>query len=177
MATQTLLTAEEFLALPNPDDRLYDLDEGELIEMTRPGMPHGIITGKIIRRLVEAVVDPKLGAVMGGEVAFVLTDGTVRAPDVAVLLGERGVKRPGAIEGPPDIAIEVLSPNDIANHVARKRKQLLDAGAKEVWLFEPEIEMVEVYYSDGTWRGFESPATLTTPLIPDLRLNLTEIFA
>ena len=176
MQAKVLYSAEEFLAIPSAEDRLFELDEGELIEMTKPGIRHRIIAGKIIRRLVDAVSDSGLGAVMGGEVAFVLANGTVRTPDIAVLLGERAVKQPGAIVGPPDIAIEVLSPTDLANHVARKRKQFLDAGTKEVWIFEPEIAMVDVYRADGSGRGFESPTVLTTPLIANLSLSLAEIF-
>jgi Uma2 family endonuclease len=177
MQAKVLYTAEEFLALPNEEDRLYDLDEGELIEMTRPGLRHGIIAGRLGRRIAEIVDDQGLGLVIAHEVAFRLSDGTVRSPDVAVLLGSRATASVGAYLGAPDIAIEVVSPHDYAAQLNRKRKQYFAAGAKEVWIVEPEIHMIQVYATDGSYQGFESPSQLTTPLIPDLRLDLAAIFA
>lgn len=177
MQAKVLYTAEEFLALPNEEDRLYDLDEGEMIELTRPGLRHGIIASRIGRRLAEAVDDKDLGTVIAHEVAFRLNDGTVRSPDVAVLLGSRATASVGAYLGAPDIAIEVVSPYDYAAQLNRKRKQYFAAGAKEVWIVEPEIHMIQVYAADGSYQGFESPAQLSTPLIPNLRLDLAAIFA
>jgi Uma2 family endonuclease len=177
MQAKVLLTADEFLAMPSEDDRLYDLDEGELIEMTRPGLRHGIIAGRLGRRIAEIVDDHGLGIVVPHEVAFRLNDGTVRSPDVAVLLGSRAIASAEAYMGAPDIAIEVVSPHDYAAQLNRKRKQFLAAGAKEVWIVDPEIHMIQVYSADGSYQGFESPAQLQTPLIPNLRLDLAAIFA
>ncbi len=177
MQAKVLYTAKEFLALPNEEDRLYDLDEGEIVELTRPGIRHAVIASRIGRRLAEVVDDKGLGVVIAHEAAFQLNDGTVRSPDVAVLLGARMAVPVGAYLGAPDIAIEVVSPHDYAAQLNRKRKQYLAAGVKEVWIVEPEIHMVQVYYADESYRGFESPAQLTTPLIPNWKLDLTAIFA
>jgi Uma2 family endonuclease len=177
MQAKVLLTADEFLALPNEEDRLYDLDEGEMIELTRPGPRHGVIASRLGRRLAESVDDQGLGVVIAHEVAFRLNDGTVRSPDVAILLGPKVSIPVSAFSGSPDIAIEVVSPSDYAAQLNRKRKQYFAAGSKEVWIVEPEIHMIQVYSADGSSHGFESPAQLTTPLIPNLRLDLAAIFA
>lgn len=176
MQAKVLYTAEEFLALPSEDDRLLDLDDGEIVEMTKPGMPHGAITARLTFQLTLGLQPRKLGTVLSGDVALLLNEGTVRSADVAVVLGERGKVKPGPFVGAPDIVIEIVSPSEWASHINRKRKQYLDAGAKEVWIVEPEIHMIEVYYPDGTSRSFESPTLLTTPLIPNWQLNLAEIF-
>ncbi len=176
MATTTLLTAEEFLALPNEEERLLDLDEGEVVEMTRPGMPHGIVVGRLGFELETAMRAGKLGVAIPNEIAFILNDGTVRSPDIAILFGDRAVVKPGPVYGPPDIAIEVVSPHDWSAQINRKRKQYLDAGAQEVWIVEPEIQMVEIYRQDGSWSGIEAPSVLTSRLIPGLAIDLAAIF-
>ncbi|MDX2268493.1 MAG: Uma2 family endonuclease [Bryobacter sp.] len=176
MQVKTLLTAEEFLALPPDDERNLELDEGEIVELTKPGISHAVIGGRIARRLAEHVDDLGLGLVIPQEAAFRLNDGTVRAPDVAVVLGNRYEIQAAAYPGAPDIAIEVVSPHDWAAQVHRKRKQFLDAGAKEVWIVEPEIQAIEVYRADGTWQSFEVPQRLHSPLLPGWELDLAAIF-
>ncbi|GAB4405670.1 MAG: hypothetical protein OHK0021_17610 [Bryobacter sp.] len=58
----------------------------------------------------------------------------------------------------------------------RKRKQFLDARAKEIWIEEPEIQAIEVYRADGTWQSFEAPQRLYSPLLPGWELDLAAIF-
>jgi Uma2 family endonuclease len=176
MQAKALLSAEEFLALPPEDDQTLELDEGEIVTLTKPGLAHGVIAGRIGRRLAEHVDDQGLGLVVAHEVGFRLNDGTVRSPDIAVLLGNLIEITKAVYSGAPDIAIEVVSPYDWAAQIHRKRKQYLAAGAKEVWIVEPEIQSIEVYSADGGWRCFEAPAALTTPLLPGWSLHLSPIF-
>ena len=74
---------------------------------------------------------------------------TVRAPDVAFVRAERfppgGVK--GFFQGPPDIAVEVVSPSDRASEVAAKVQDWLQAGCSMVWVVDPENRTVTVHRS------------------------------
>ena len=51
-ATKTVLTAQEFDNYPFEEDKRYELDEGELIEMTRPGYKHNRVMQHLLVELV-----------------------------------------------------------------------------------------------------------------------------
>src|SRR5215470_8049551 len=89
METTTLLTLEQFLALPEDDCR-HELDEGVLIVSPPPSGSHGDIAlsiGSVLRMKLSGNREFKVIS----EAGFILTEKpyTVRAPDVAVLKRSR----------------------------------------------------------------------------------------
>src|SRR5205807_2246623 len=92
----------------------------------------------------------KLGRVFAGEPGFVLTTDpdTVRAPDVAFIgrerLAETGVPT-GYFRGVPDLAVEVISPNDRYTRVAEKIAEWLDYGTRLVFVVDPRRKSVDVH--------------------------------
>jgi Uma2 family endonuclease len=71
---------------------------------------------------------------------------TVRGPDVAFWSITRQPTIPeGYFEIPPDLAVEVLSPDDRRKDVRAKIKEYLFYGVKLVWLVDPETRIVTVY--------------------------------
>ncbi|GAB4405666.1 MAG: hypothetical protein OHK0021_17600 [Bryobacter sp.] len=101
MQAKAALSAEEFLALPVEDDRNLELDGGKIVEFEIPGLAHGMSAGRIGRRLAEHVEDGGMGLVLVHQVAFRLNEWTVRAPDVAVLLGSQFEINDAAYPGAP----------------------------------------------------------------------------
>ncbi len=101
-----------------------ELVGGELMMMSPAGFNHGGIAGNIGLALAAFVKPRRLGVVATAEPGFQIAHDpdTVRAPDVAFVRAERippgGVK--GYFQGPPDIAVEVVSPNDRASDVMAK---------------------------------------------------------
>ena len=76
-----------------------------------------------------------------------------RRPDVSVVLkgrlpGERVPK--GDLRLAPDLAVEVLSPGDVAVQVERKIQEYLHFGVKLVWIVVPETRTVRIHRADGT---------------------------
>jgi Uma2 family endonuclease len=148
MATvQHLITAEELFQMPNLGR--CELIDGEIITMVPAGSEHGGIIGDLTILLGNFVKSHKLGRIMGAETGFIIRrdPDTVRAPDIAFIRSERlPAKLPrGFFNGPPDLAVEVLSPGDRAGEVQAKIRDWLAAGCRAVWIVDPENETMTVY--------------------------------
>ena len=143
------MTVEEFDRLQEPEELRYELDEGELIEMTRQRYnPHNRIVMAIDRALLKYLDKNPIGEVLSADNLFVLGPTTKRIPDLSFLTTARVNEiGDGEIQGAPDLAIEVLSPSDTAAAMRRKVKQYFAAGARVVWRVYPDSREVEVWES------------------------------
>jgi Uma2 family endonuclease len=93
------------------------------------------------------------GLAVVGDPGFVLARGpdVVRAPDVAFVRRERiaaGLPT-GFFEDAPDLACEVVSPDDTRPELEAKARQFLDAGTLEVWVIDPIRKTARSYRADG----------------------------
>ncbi len=179
-ATKTLLTAEEFDNYPFEEDKRYELDEGQLIEMTRPAYKHNRVMQKLLVELDIYLRKIPLGEVLISENLYALSANTRRSPDVAVILGDRHqeLKDAKVISIIPEIAAEVLSPSETPRTIHRKLKQYFAAGVKEVWLIDPDSREVEVWTGPALPdRALAVGEALTTPLLPGFGLPLADLFA
>ena len=176
------VTADELIRLPD-DNYRYALVRGELIRMTPAGFDHGVIEMRLGASLTNHVTAHRLGFVCGAETGFVLarSPDTVLAPDVAFVRRERipAAGRPRTFwDGAPDLAAEVLSPNDTRNAVATKVAAWLAAGTHVVWVVNPKDETVTVHESGRAPRRLNASDTLDgAPLFPDFRLRVADLFA
>jgi Uma2 family endonuclease len=179
-AAKILLSAEEFDNYPFEEDKRYELDDGELIEMTRPAYKHNRVLGRIFNRLSNYFDANHLGEALISENLYALSASTRRSPDVAVILGNRHeeLKDAKVIAIIPDIAVEVLSPSETHTQIHRKMTQYFKAGVKEVWLVQPEDRTVEI------WAGPKLPEqalagqdSLVSALLPDFALPLADLFS
>ena len=121
VAETRLMTAEELFRLPD-DGMRHELVRGELLTMAPPGGEHGELSITIGASLLPHVRRHRLGRAFL-ETGFLLTTDpdTVRSPDVSFLSRERpeaATRIRGFIPGAPDLAIEVISPNDLYTEVA-----------------------------------------------------------
>jgi Uma2 family endonuclease len=179
-AAKTLLTAEQFDNYPFEEDKRYELDEGELIEMTRPAYKHNCVLRKLLVSLDAHLTRHEAGEALISENLYALSPNTRRSPDVAVILGNRyeELKSAKVIPVIPEIAAEILSPSETPRMIHRKLKQYFDSGVKEVWLIDPDSREIEI------WRGAALPdhpravgEALTSPLLPGFELPLDELFS
>jgi len=121
---KSLMTAGELLYMPDDGFR-YELVKGELLRMAPAGSEHGVTVMNITLPLAVFVKAHNLGIVFGAGTGFKIASDpdTVRAPDVAFVhrdrVPESGIPKsfwPGA----PDLAVEVVSPNDTKAEVEDK---------------------------------------------------------
>lgn len=176
-----LMTAEEFMELPDDGFR-HELINGEVIRMPPPGLPHGRITLRLIAPLAQFVWDNDLGEVYDYS-GFQLTvnPDTVLGPDAAFIgksrLREAKEDR-GYWPGPPDLAVEVLSPSDRPSMVKSRVSGWFGYGVKQLWIVNPKDRTVTVYRSISDTTTFSGDDYLEAPdLFPGFRLSLDRIFS
>ena len=80
----------------------------------------------------------------------------MRRADVSFIAADRypldQLSREGYSSIAPDLAVEVISPNDLAKDLDEKLEDYLRAGVKLIWVINPETRTLQVYYPDGTSR-------------------------
>jgi Uma2 family endonuclease len=181
MATQTkLVTADELLISPLNQERC-ELINGEVIMMSPAGFEHGAIGVRLAARLDEFVSTHRLGVIVGADTGFILTRNpdTVRAPDVAFVSNDR-LKAVGITKkffpGSPDLAVEIVSPDDRPQDVQDKALQWLAAGTFAVWVINPAERNVKVYRSPNDAQTFgESDTFAGCAVLPGFSLSLRDI--
>jgi Uma2 family endonuclease len=147
MGATTKLTLHEWLQLPEREGIIYELDEGELLMEPSPTLRHNRIRDRIARRLADFVQLHRLGEVTV-EMDFRLEPATVRNPDVAFISAEH-LKRidpdRSPLEGAPALAVEVVSPSNLAQDMLKKVSQYLLAGSTAVWVLYPSLRRVDIH--------------------------------
>ncbi len=178
MATRTLLNLEQFDQLPVVEGVLYELDEGEVATMTEPMPRHNFVRDNIAAVLRDFVHPRKLGRVCV-ETEYQLAPDTVRAPDVSFILADhmRDIDLDRRIVGAPALAVEVVSPTDLAQELARKVDQYLAAGAAEVWVVYPSMHEVHVFRGGGVACVLGPDDVLESPdLLPGFSVPVAQLF-
>jgi len=142
------LTAEDLLKMPD-DGFQYELVRGELRRVVPPGAEHSGIAAILVEFLGPYVRKHHMGK-MYVELGCQLAHDTVRAPDVAFIRRER-VEAAGDVkgywQGPPDLAVEVISPNDTYEDVEDKVWEWIDAGTQMVMVVNSRKRRVTIYRS------------------------------
>lgn len=185
MTTKTKPVTAEQLLLRSGNDRRYELVKGELHEMAPAGSEHGAIAFNLGRLLGNHVAEGKLGQVYAAETGFKIASNpdTVRAPDVAFVARERvdtAGKVTGYWPGAPDLAVEVVSPNDVHTGVVEKSLSWLEAGCRMVLVVDPGQRTITIYRSLEDIRILRAEAEEAVDggdVVPGWRLPLTELFA
>ncbi len=178
MPETRLVTAEDLLAM---GEGRRELIAGRVVEMTPAGARHGLVGARIAGRLTVFVEPTALGAVFNSDTGFRLArhPDTVRAPDVAFVAAQRlaGVDLRRYFPGAPDLAVEVVSPEDSFREVEAKARMWLEHGARLVWVVEPE-DRVAFVYRPGRPREDVPPggALPGDDVLPGLSIPLAECF-
>jgi Uma2 family endonuclease len=174
-----LITAEELFDYPDP--RRYELVRGVPRVSEPPGGVHGRLALKLGGLLDAHVTRLGLGTVLV-EAGYVLERGpdTVRGPDVSYISATR--LQPDRIpeqfiSGPPDLAVEILSPGDRWSEIEHKVADYLGAGTRRVWLVDPRERRVIVRYADRPPRALSDSDILDgEDVVPGFALDLAGLF-
>jgi Uma2 family endonuclease len=178
--TEHITTAEQLLQASGLGR--CELIRGELITMSPAGFEHGWLVAEITHHLKLFVKESGLGRIVSGDPGFFIErdPDTVRAPDVAFVSQEkyeRGFTRK-FFEGAPDLAIEVVSPNDTSTEVTTKVQMWLDAGCRAVWTVDPNPRLVTVYRPDAPIQFLKEGDILEGgEVLPEFKLAVSDLFA
>jgi Uma2 family endonuclease len=173
------MTADVFLASPLNEGR--ELLDGVPTEAGMGGLS-AWIGGKVYARLDAYLQRHPSGLGLPADAGYALWPlraAHVRKPDVSYLSFERlGATRPpdGWITVPPDLAIEVVSPNDPASDLETKITELLEAGVDLIWVIQPEVAATYVHRRDRSVVRVPAHELLDAgPLLPGFSLRLADI--
>jgi Uma2 family endonuclease len=165
------------------DENWLELSEGELIVMSPAGGKHGGIAARLGRLIGNFVEANRLGETTAAETGYILhknpgEKNTVRAPDVGfVAAGRLPDGLPDEyIPFAPDLAVEVVSPNDDADDLQLKIRQYLRYGTHLVWVVYPKSQTVVVHTLQET-RTLDLEDTLNGgDVLPGFTLAVKAIF-
>ncbi|HEV2349997.1 MAG TPA: Uma2 family endonuclease [Terriglobia bacterium] len=179
MATKTLMTIEQFDALPEVEGVKYELDEGVLITVLASArLFHNMIRDRLGNEIFNFLKEHKLGLVTW-ETDFRLSETTVRIPDISFIRAERfqGLDPHQRPEGAPDLAVEIASPSDKPDDLARKAQQYLATGSRAVWVLYPGARLAYLYKPGERIEVRDDTQSLdNSELLPGFGVQLSKIF-
>ena len=181
IAPSTPITPEQLLALP--DSKGLELVRGKLLE-NKVGAESSQLAMDIVEFFVIYLRGNRIGRLFGPETSFKCFPHDammVRKPDVAFLSYEKwpANKKIGAyVKVAPDLAIEVLSPNDVVKEVYEKVEDYLKAGVSLIWVVNEFGRFVEIHTPHESPRIANLKDVLTCEqILPGFRCVVSEIFA
>ena len=157
-------TIEDFLDLP--DHKNFELVDGKLVEIKVSNLASWV-AARLLTRLENHCEKGSLGAVLGADAyyrCFPDLPDHARKPDVSFIKEDRlpvSWLEDGYFTIAPDLAVEVISPHDIAYRVDEKISEYLDAGIELIWVINPSLRIVHVYRLDGTVAMLRDTDTLS----------------
>jgi len=174
-----LITADELLAMG--DIGRCELIYGELVMMSPAGFSHGEIALRIGVHLSKYIDEYDLGVVLAAETGYLVETNPdlVRAPDASFVRKNRlpKIAWDKFFPGVPDLAVEVLSPDDSKREVAEKVNMWLAHGTISCWVIDPASMTITIYHAG------QEPQRLTfqdelrnEPTLPGFVLPLSKVF-
>ncbi|MDP2602327.1 MAG: Uma2 family endonuclease [Deltaproteobacteria bacterium] len=144
-----VLTYDNYCELPNDRNR-YEILDGELSVTPAPRTKHQSISSHLHRILANHIVANQLGNIYAAPTDLILAPTTVVQTDLIFIGNDRrGIVTERAIEGPPTLAIEILSPS--THRIDRETKAQLYAkyAVPHYWLIDPDQQTLETYELAG----------------------------
>ena len=182
MAATTLLTSDQFLALPEEFDQDgtgigQELVCGEVIAVPPPSQKHDIIRSNILKALFAYILaDSDRGLNVLAEAAYIVSGSSVLVPDASVVAVSRLHPNDDKyIPGAPELAIEGVSPTDRAIHLKNKIDSYLANGSQSVWVVFPDAKSVMVHRRDSV-RELKANQAIEDPVLPGFSSSVAAFF-
>lgn len=175
-------TEAELQALPE-DGYLHEVVNGELVMSPKNDFYHGDISSELLSVLRIFVGSNQLGAVLDSSTGFWMKNHNCRAPDISFVSRARlialGFKRSTRrfFPGAPDLAVEVLSPNNTRADMDQRLREFFESGTRLAWIIDPEAQQVEVCHSLSRRQLVGSGGCLEgEDLLPGFRYPIANLF-
>jgi len=178
--TVPLLTYDDldFIPQEREGDR-HELFDGVLIVTPSPIPAHQLLTIRCVGRFEVATDGWSLGQVYTAPIDVVFASKLVAVPDLVYVARDRlSIVGPKAIEGAPDLIVEILSPSTKRRDLRAKRALYERFGVREYWLVDPKARSVTVLVLRGDVYEPLPPAdVVTSTVLPGLAVDLADLFA
>jgi Uma2 family endonuclease len=179
VATKAHYTPEDLLAMP--DGKSYELVRGQLVERNM-GAESSRVGGRLYSRLDRFCDEHNMGIAWpadNGYQCFPHDPDLVRRPDVSFVRHGRlpsDVPPKGWVRIPPDLVVEVVSPNDRVYDLDKKLADYRTVRVPLIWVINPELRTVTAYQIDRPIRLlFEDDELSGEDVIPSFRCPIREI--
>ena len=173
-------TPEDLLSMP--DNKLYELVDGHPVEK-KIGVESAWIGGEVLAILRNFCREHTLGDVFPADTGyqcFPFAPNLVRKPDVSFVSRGRfpGDELPrGNGRLAPDLAVEVVSPNDTYYEVEQKVQEYLRAGVRQVWVINPPTQAVRIHRPGGSLTDLSADQELSgEDIVPGFRCPVSALF-
>ena len=160
-------------------EKEYEIVAGLPEEKNMGGARHGGVGTRLIIRLGNFVETNRLGGVYGPDTTFQVGDNE-RIPDVSFVSASR-IPPEGEPEGKwpiaPDLAVEIISPDDLYEKVYGNTLEYFASGVQQVWLISPEHKTVTIYRSPSdTAILLEGDEIVGDDLLPGFKCPVHDLF-
>ncbi len=166
----------------NPEARIEQTSEGEIVIMPPAGGESGFQSGEVFWQLNSWAKRDGAGRAFDSSAGFRLPNGAKRSPDASWVRNEKiralsRESRKALLPFAPDFVIEVMSPSDRREDQVRKCEEYVANGTPEVWLIELESKTVSVYIAgEQEWKRFSGRESLTSHSVPSFTLELNAVW-
>jgi Uma2 family endonuclease len=168
------------------DEPVYEVVNGAIVELPPMSFHANKVASRLLGLMWSYANANDLGEVVS-EVLFRLPlerdRHRNRRPDVAFVSFQRWARgkpesyRDNAWDVVPDLAVEVVSPNDFADELMEKAREYFEAGVRVVWHVYPRQRLVQVYDSLESVRVVGAAGSIdAAPVLPGLSLPLSQVF-
>ena len=177
---------EEYLAYDDGSDKLYELFNGELIEVPPESGFNVEIATYLLLQLVSLVGYQRVRG--HGLELEVRGEPRNRFPDLTIIRQEHIalLKRRNTIRltmPPPLLVVEIVSPGELQRNrdYVAKRSQYEDLGIPDYWIIDPQAQTVSVFilqsgrYAEA--QVFTDCDRLTSAQMPTLDIAIADLFA
>jgi Uma2 family endonuclease len=133
-----------------PDHELCELVDGRIVPMSPTNPEHGRIEANLAATLRAIAGTKNLGLVMTGEVGVftAVNPDRVRGADVVFISHgryERRTKARSFLDVPPELVVEILSPEHRHVDMSQKVREYLDIGVDLVLVVDPDARIITAY--------------------------------
>jgi len=175
----TILTQQGIARVTFDPAKEYEIVDGVPKEKEMAGARHGGISTRLIIRLGSFVEANRLGGVYGPDTMFQI-GANDRLPGVSFVAAAR-IPATGEPEGKwplaPDLAVEIISPNDLFEQVLSKVREYFAAGVRQVWVISPEHRTLFLYDGPNDLVLLSEERELVSEeLLPGFRCKVSELF-
>lgn len=177
------LTYEDYVLFPD-DGRRHEIVEGDHTVTPAPKTKHQRVSFNLALAIGSFVKQRNLGLVFAAPSDVILSDENVVQPDLLFVTQKRSeIVTEDNIRGAPDLIVEIVSETTRKRDEQTKRKLYERYGVREYWIVDPELETVRVFrrkeqvYAPPVEFTRGKTATLSTDLLPEFRLSLSELFS
>ncbi len=176
-----IFTYEDYAAIPNDGNR-YEILEGELAVTPAPNLKHQTVSINLIVLLSQHIRKKDLGKLYHATVDLILESTSILQPDLLfVAKARQSILTNRAIEGAPDLIVEILSPSTSRTDRVTKAHIYARHRVPAYWIVDPEQEAVEVYLLNAdSYRlaaTLQGDAPMSMPPFTNFTLAAKDIFS